>query len=96
MTGFDSKRKIALDRLDDDDVQVYAQPEQEPVAWGFRHHDGAIYDCISPEAHEYAEGDYTVPLYTAPQQEPRNFCQRCGKRTNDIHTCTPPRGLEMT
>jgi len=25
MTGFDSKRKIALDRLDDDDVQVYAQ-----------------------------------------------------------------------
>jgi len=20
----------------------------------------------------------------------RNFCPRCGKRTNDIHTCTPP------
>ena len=20
----------------------------------------------------------------------RNFCQRCGKRTADIHTCTPP------
>ena len=20
----------------------------------------------------------------------RNFCSRCGKRTNDIHTCTPP------
>ena len=32
MTGFDSKRRIALDRLDDDDIQVYAQPEQEPVA----------------------------------------------------------------
>jgi hypothetical protein len=34
-----------------------------------------------------------------PAQEPRNFCQRCGKRTPDlttIHTCTPPRGLEMT
>ena len=31
--------------------------------------------------------------------EPRNFCPRCGKRTADltvIHTCTPPRGLEMT
>jgi len=26
MTGFDSKRKIAQDRLDDDDVQVYAKP----------------------------------------------------------------------
>lgn len=31
MTGFDSKRRIALDRLDDDDIQIYAQPEQEPV-----------------------------------------------------------------
>ena len=33
---------------------------------------------------------------TAPQQqEPRNFCPRCGKRTADltvIHTCTPPEG----
>jgi hypothetical protein len=27
MTGFDSKRKIALDRLDDDDIQVYAQSD---------------------------------------------------------------------
>jgi len=25
-----------------------------------------------------------------PEQEPDNFCPRCGKRTNDIHTCTPP------
>jgi len=21
-----------------------------------------------------------------------NFCERCGKRTNDIYTCTPPQG----
>ena len=21
-----------------------------------------------------------------------NFCERCGKRTNDTHTCTPPQG----
>ena len=31
MTGFTSKRRIALDRLDDDDIQIYAQPEQEPL-----------------------------------------------------------------
>ena len=37
-----------------------------------------------------------------PEQEPvaSNFCPRCGKRrggdVNYIHTCTPPRGLEMT
>jgi len=34
------------------------------------------------------------------QPEHRNFCPRCGKRrggdVNYIHTCTPPRGLEMT
>ena len=36
------------------------------------------------------------------QQEPRNFCPRCGKRligmafaAGGVHTCTPPRGLEM-
>ena len=32
-------------------------------------------------------------------QPAQNFCPRCGKRTWDldaIHTCTPPRGLEMT
>jgi hypothetical protein len=25
------------------------------------------------------------------QPEERNYCPRCGKRTKDIHTCTPPR-----
>ena len=24
------------------------------------------------------------------EKQERNFCPRCGKRTNDIHTCTPP------
>ena len=26
-----------------------------------------------------------------PQRTEQNFCSRCGKRTNDIHTCTPPK-----
>jgi len=25
------------------------------------------------------------------QRTEQNFCSRCGKRTNDIHTCTPPK-----
>jgi len=29
-----------------------------------------------------------------PQLE-QNFCARCGKRTNDIHTCTPPQRTEQ-
>jgi hypothetical protein len=32
-----------------------------------------------------------TPLFThPPQRTEQNFCPRCGKRTNDIHTCTPP------
>jgi len=39
---------------------------------------------------------FGTKLYTTPpaaQREERNFCPRCGKRTQDlttIHTCTPP------
>ena len=38
----------------------------EPVAWGMRHSDGRIYDCIAPGEHDREPGQYTVPLYTAP------------------------------
>jgi hypothetical protein len=61
-----AKRDLAITAI----KEALAQPAQEPVAWGYRSHDGAIYDCISPEAHANAEGDYTVPLYTTPQQRP--------------------------
>ena len=50
--------------------EALSQPAQEPVAWGYRNNDGAIYDCISPEAHADTEGDYKVPLYTTPPQRP--------------------------
>jgi hypothetical protein len=30
-----------------------------------------------------------------PQRTEQNFCPRCGKRTNDIHTCTPPQRTEQ-
>ena len=42
---------------------------------------------------------FLIKQALAQPQEARNFCPRCGKRTPDpaaIHTCTPPRGLEMT
>ncbi len=28
--------------------------------------------------------------YARPPQLEQNYCPRCGKRTNEIHTCTPP------
>ena len=64
---------------------------------------------LALEALENAEyGDYdkkelneaiTAIKEALAQPDPRNFCSRCGKRTPDLttrHTCTPPRGLEMT
>ena len=68
-----------------------AQPaQQEPVAWAHKEGLESIKDF---DASIYATGgfDDAVPLYTTPPQpEERNFCPRCGKRTKDIHTCTPP------
>ena len=29
------------------------------------------------------------------ESQEQNFCPRCGKRTNDIHTCTPPQRTEQ-
>lgn len=57
------------------------QPEQEPVALVI---DGVLVKSALPEK-------YTGHLYTTPpQRTEQNFCERCGKRTKDIHTCTPP------
>ena len=45
-----------------------AEPEvqQEPVAWGRRHSDGRIADCIAPGEYDPEPRRYTVPLYAAP------------------------------
>jgi hypothetical protein len=50
-----------------------AEPDQ-PIAWGMPTKDGYIVDVICPEEHARMPGEYTVPLYAAPQpkaeQEP--------------------------
>jgi hypothetical protein len=39
----------------------------QPIAWGMPRSDGTIIDCITPEEHAREPGQYTVPLYAAPQ-----------------------------
>jgi hypothetical protein len=39
----------------------------QPIAWGMPRPDGTIIDCITPEEHAREPGQYTVPLYAAPQ-----------------------------
>jgi hypothetical protein len=55
---------------------------QKPVAYCEIHH--LPEPCVQCEKEH--EGYNTAP----PQRTEQNFCPRCGKRTNDIHTCTPP------
>ena len=68
--------------------------EQEPVAWIEQdiQCDDFDPDSVTCEKPTIAtDGWEWVPLYTAPpQRTEQNFCHRCGKRTKDIHTCTPP------
>jgi hypothetical protein len=75
--------------------QAIAETEkQEPVAWMWDVYNGAGYTSrgIGFQQTNIPFAKHT-PLYTHPQPtEERNFCPRCGKRTNDIHTCTPPKG----
>ena len=56
MTGYQSKKAAAQDKVTDIDGHV-------------------VRDVRKPKKAAALE---------------QNFCPRCGKRTKDIHTCTPP------
>jgi hypothetical protein len=62
---------------------------QEPVAWN---------RGVPPVRPQQKEGETFIVSYEdthPPQRTEQNFCPRCGKRTNDIHTCTPPQRTEQ-
>jgi hypothetical protein len=104
MTGFKSKKAMALDKLDsmerealklalDALEQTLKTLDDENAQPG-----GAIADTIWYSEHitlfDYLASEITAikEVLAQPAQE-RNFCPRCGKRTRDlttIHTCTPP------
>ena len=72
-----------------------AQPEQEPVAWpclidSADFSENTITLVMQCEDYKVSAGTHWLST-TSPQRTERNFCERCGKRTKDIHTCTPPR-----
>jgi len=39
---------------------------------------------------EAADYHRAIKAALAQLAQEQNFCPRCGKRTQDIHTCTPP------
>jgi hypothetical protein len=76
--------------------------EQEPVAWvDLQKEAQQIVESKilwkrfidgTPLANDIAcwMADFVQQYAHPPQRTEQNFCPRCGKRTNDIHTCTPP------
>jgi hypothetical protein len=75
------------DGIKDKVRQAIAELEsQEPLAW-------MKPDVLCDRACMYlcTKGFTQFPeCANVPPQLEQNFCPRCGKRTNDIHTCTPP------
>lgn len=87
----DAPYRAMLIALHNEMLEALAQPAQEPVAFSAE----IVADVNGTLSTQWA--DWWIPnegdkLYTAPPQpaQERNFCSRCGKRTNEIHTCTPP------
>ena len=79
MTGFKSKRAAARDKL-----EALAQPAQKPVE---EDDDTQVYGDALTVAYQSGYYDGKKAALAGLEQ---NFCSRCGKRTKDIHTCTPP------
>jgi len=85
MTGFDSKRRMAQDK----EALKLALEALEEAHYKVEHKQ----DAAKREQAITAIKE----VLAQPEQEPHNFCPRCGKRTPDpttIHTCTPPQQME--
>ena len=52
--------------------------------------DALEYWDVHEKLHQPTEEAITAIKEALEQLEELNFCPRCGKRTKDIHTCTPP------
>jgi hypothetical protein len=85
--GSDKHHKAMLLAMTKMNQAIAELESQEPVAWA----DMGTRDVDNDAGLSWTTGHFhTTPLYTHPPQLEQNFCPRCGKRTNDIHTCTPP------
>lgn len=93
MTGYDSKRQMAADKLQ--------EPVREALKLALDALEESQTDNDTMEFWDRKSKAITAikEALAQPAQEPVarewNFCERCGKRTKDltvIHTCTPPQG----
>ena len=101
MTGFDSKRDAATDKVQETTLQnqlikAKADWRKADAAWdkADANFDKALSDWGKADRNwdkAFAKIDQIQKLI----KRECNFCERCGKRTPDltaVHTCTPPQG----
>jgi hypothetical protein len=74
--GFPAKRAMAADKF------IAAEESKVGERYGY-------VPKLHPSEWMNDHNEDNLDMVAQPAQE-RNFCSRCGKRTNDIHTCTPP------
>ena len=86
MTGYQSKRAAAQAKLDSMEREAL-KLALEALRKSFPPY-GIKYEAELEQKHREAITAIKEAL-AQPAQE-QNFCTRCGKRTKDIHTCTPP------
>jgi hypothetical protein len=60
----------------------------QPIAWAMPRSDGLILDVICPEEHDREPGQYTVPLYAAPQPRKRLTDEEIDQMWSDAHNDT--------
>jgi hypothetical protein len=96
MTGYKSKRAAAQDKLDSMErealkLALEALRMADELCRGhgvdFKEY-GLEFDRDIQV--KYKDAITAIKEALAHPAQERNFCERCGKRTNDIHTCTPP------
>ena len=104
MTGYESKRAAAQDKLKQA-KEILLQHPQKDIDWQreqqIKAHTKLNDDDDDTQVYKdhgdaltiaYQSGYYDGKKAALAGRE-RNFCERCGKRTADlttIHTCTPP------
>jgi hypothetical protein len=79
MTGYQSKKKAAIAKTIDEVNWIDHEPDGRSYLY-------KRYDDLYVV---YLNGVYDGKKAALASLE-QNFCPRCGKRTKDIHTCTPP------
>ena len=84
--GQEIEQKIGC--VNHDCERCKAQPEQEPCV-----HAKTPKGCyrVRCQLGDKCVDDEMSFRTAPPQRTEQNFCIRCGKRTKDIHTCTPPK-----